>query len=267
MNSSKKLSDIRENHYKFQREDAIKQFGIYLEFKKNPYTFLRWKMNMEISTFLIYFFIRTNLSANFITIIYILLAPFGFFLIISGNNSLVVTGLIVFFLKNIFDFVDGYIARYRKESSLKGAALDSYGAFVGDIFFKCGVSIFLFNQYNEVIFLYCAVIILLCNALSINHYCKSIFFDYFSKNPDELKNYRGADQKDSINKNIYHNLKRSFIFLESIFDDRVRSVDLMLLLILLNVFFDIKIISYILFFITFKSLLKLIATFINYFLK
>ena len=38
MNKSKKLSEIKKNHYNFQREDAIKQFGLDLKFKNQPYT-------------------------------------------------------------------------------------------------------------------------------------------------------------------------------------------------------------------------------------
>ena len=85
MNKSKKLSEIKKNHYNFQREDAIKQFGLDLKFKNQPYTYLRWRFNMEISTYLIYLFLRTPLSANFISLIYIILSPLGFFLVISGS--------------------------------------------------------------------------------------------------------------------------------------------------------------------------------------
>ena len=81
MNKSKKLSEIKKNHYNFQREDAIKQFGLDLKFKNQPYTYLRWRFNMEISTYLIYLFLRTSLSANFISLIYIILSPLCFFLI------------------------------------------------------------------------------------------------------------------------------------------------------------------------------------------
>ena len=258
MNKSKKLSDIRINHYKFQKEDALNQFNIELKFTKNPYTFLRWKFNMEISIFLIYFFLRTPLSANSISLIYILLSPLGFLLMISKDQSIILIGLCIFLFKNLFDYVDGYIARYRNESSMKGHVLDTYGAFIGDICFKTAIGIFLFNKYNDTCYLYGCIVYLLSNALSINKYYKSIYFEKLNNVVSNEKNIIEKKTQETF-------LKKTFVFVDSIFDDRARSTDFITLLIMLNLLFNFNFIIYVFCFIVLKDIAKFITMFFLYY--
>lgn len=265
MNKSKKLSKIKKNHYNFQREDAIKQFGLDLKFKNQPYTYLRWRFNMEISTYLIYLFLRTSLSANFISLIYIILSPLGFFLVISGSKTIVVLGLVIFFFKSLFDYVDGYIARYRGQTTMKGHALDVYGAFVGDIFFKTSIGLFIFNKYDDVFHLKLTIIYLICNVLLINKFYKSIFYDLTSKRIFKKTKYKNI--KNFKKNSIFYFFKKLFIILESIFDDRARSLDFLILLFLLNIFYDLNLILYAFTFIVFKNIVKMLGTFIVFFLK
>ena len=130
---------------------------------------------MEISTYLIYLFLRTSLSANFISLIYIILSPLGFFLVISGSKTIVVLGLVIFFFKSLFDYVDGYIARYRRQTTMKGHALDVYGAFVGDIFFKTSIGLFIFNKYDDVFYLKLTMSTLYAMFFSSINFTKAYF--------------------------------------------------------------------------------------------
>ena len=248
MNKSKKLSEIKKNHYNFQREDAIKQFGLDLKFKNQPYTYLRWRFNMEISTYLIYLFLRTSLSANFISLIYIILSPLGFFLVISGSKTIVVLGLVIFFF-----------------TTMKGHALDVYGAFVGDIFFKTSIGLFIFNKYDDVFYLKLTIVYLICNVLLINKFYKSIFYDLTSKKIFKKTKYKNI--KNFKKNSISYFFKKLFIILESIFDDRARSLDFLILLFLLNIFYDLNLILYAFLFIVFKNIVKMVGTFIVFFLK
>tara|TARA_A100001388_G_C28383182_1_gene317950 strand:- start:34 stop:522 length:489 start_codon:yes stop_codon:yes gene_type:complete len=161
--------------------------------------------------------------------------------------------------------VDGYIARYRKQTTMKGHALDVYGAYVGDIFFKTSIGLFLYNQYIEIIYLQLTIIYLICNVILINKFYKSIFFDLTSNNV--FKKTKHKNIKKNKKNLIFSLCKKLFIILEGIFDDRARSVDFLIMLFLLNIFYDLNFILYAFLFIVFKNVIKMIGTFIVFFIK
>ena len=71
--------------------------------------------------------IKSNLSANFITYTNIVLAIIGFLVFLLNLENFKYVALLIF-SKNILDNVDGFVARFKKETSEFGDKLDFYSA-------------------------------------------------------------------------------------------------------------------------------------------
>ena len=69
-------------------------------------------------------FVRLGFSANGVTLLRFLIAIIGFFLLAVGGYALMVAGSVVLFFSALLDFVDGNIARFRKETSHFGKFLE-----------------------------------------------------------------------------------------------------------------------------------------------
>ena len=92
--------------------------------KKNPYTFLKSRYYIEIGSILIYFFFNTNITANAITFTYVALAPLAAIMLSINNNIAVAIGIFIFFNRSILDWIDGFWARNKNQTSYKGAILE-----------------------------------------------------------------------------------------------------------------------------------------------
>lgn len=101
-----------------------------------------------ISRYITWILVKTNISANFITISGFLIGCLGLFFIGIGNNLFVLIGFILLYIYYISDEVDGEVARYKKQTSLRGIYYDEIGHlfFQGWFFFSFGYSIFKINS-------------------------------------------------------------------------------------------------------------------------
>lgn len=79
---------------------------------------------MFISRYITWILVKTPITANFITIGGLLIGIIGLFLIGIGNNFLNITGFILLYIYYISDEVDGELARYKKQTSLRGIYYD-----------------------------------------------------------------------------------------------------------------------------------------------
>jgi len=139
-------------------------------------------INLFYRRFSIYFtwlFLHTPLSANQITTLNFLLALIGGSLIAIGNYWLALAAVLILYLINVFDHVDGEVSRYRKISSQKGEEFDGLvDVLIHPIFFV-GISIASFNLTgNPVFFVLGSVIIIFYLA---NHLLKGISREYETK--------------------------------------------------------------------------------------
>lgn len=88
-------------------------------------------------------FLYTNISPNTISIFSIIPVIFGFILLMLGKNKIVLLlGWLGFFIWSMLDGIDGNVARYKKQFSQIGDALDAASGYfaMALIFFGAGIS-------------------------------------------------------------------------------------------------------------------------------
>ena len=279
---SKKLKKInwlklRKIHY-IQQRIKCRQItgGDDIEnWRKNPYTFLKAKFNIETSALMVYFFQLTRITPNNLTFMYILLGFLGGLFLASNNNILILTSLIFFFTKGAFDWGDGFLAQIKDQKSNLGSLLDNWGAKVGSYSFIVGLGYYLYNKQNEEIFLALSLFIIFLKSIDLREYAYQLAMFDFMKD----KNKKFFFNKLNLKKNVIFSKKKfNFLrifksFIQNFIDDRARSVDLILLLILIdNFFYNIFLLKYIFYYIALKTLIifcggTYVTTYKNYLFK
>lgn len=207
--------------YKLIRKDilnykirTLKDFGIDLYSWKNPYTRIKSRLYAEFAVPLILLGLKMKISPNFITSFYIIL---GFLAVISQFSpymKLNTFALFFFFFNAILDWVDGFIARYTKSTSLYGANLDSKAGTLNITFFMLTLTLWIENQVNSNIFYYLAITII------------SLQYMLYLLNQDEHNPLR-TNKKSSKSINQWTESK---IYKILIYDGRSRYTDLLLFL-------------------------------------
>jgi len=245
--------EIRDYQYSSQI-NINKSLGINInDFKFSFYTFLKSRFYIEASVFLIFLSIKLNLKPNFLTSIYFVLGIIGgVFLSISYQSDyFLIIGVLIFFSKGIFDWSDGGLARITKRTSDFGIFFDSWSGKMGYISFVSGFSFYLFNfsnyyGFNSLIFIIFLIIFLICKSMEVNFINNENFIN---------KNYKKKFKK----LNRLDKLKKKFNLLKNLFDDRARSIDLICLLMIINLKYNVFLVLSIIFcFIVLKSIISLI---------
>ena len=263
MSYSQSLREIRDTQYSYQIKDAWDNFNVDInDFKSNPYTFLKWRFYLETSSLLLYFLVRTNIKPNHISLFYAFLGILTLlFLGLPVENKIFLyLGLLIAFSKTIIDACDGYIARLKNQKSISGFVLDPYGAYINMIGFQSGIGFYLANTYDKNIFLYLVFLIPFCFAVRFKNYAYSSLLNELierknymdSRHPSHKK--KGGLNISSLSKLEKSNFRKAYKFFLCIFDDRARSVDLIILLFLIEINFNIKLIEYVFYFLIFKHL-------------
>jgi len=103
-----------------------------------PFTF--------ISKYFTWVLVRTPITANFITIFGFLIGFIGLLLIGLGNNLFIFIGFIFLYVYYLTDEIDGEIARYKKQISLRGIYYDEVGHL---IYLSCFFTSFGYNIYRR----------------------------------------------------------------------------------------------------------------------
>ncbi len=98
------------------------------------------------SKYITWVLVKTAITANFITILGFLIGLIGLFFIGFGNYFFIILGFILLYVYYLTDEIDGEIARYKKQISLKGIYYDEVGHF---IFLSCFFSSFGYNIYRR----------------------------------------------------------------------------------------------------------------------
>jgi phosphatidylglycerophosphate synthase len=151
-----------------------------------------------LATFLTLFIQRTQISANQITFFNLIISSIFLSLSYLINFKLIVLGIYIFF---IIDFIDGKIARIKKQNSFEGKRLD----FLVDrtVFISFSIYIFFFQQinhlYEENVFFFIYVILYLSKDL-YEHSSKILNFE-LKKN---IKYSQTLDNKISFSKYFFN---------------------------------------------------------------
>ncbi len=144
------------------------------QFYKSPYSWLKARFYMELSSIFVHFLLKTNIHPNTITIVYGLSAILGGIFIASGNSMLVITGVVIFFMRGILDWSDGHYARKIGKTSKTGHVLDVYGAILGSVCLGTGLGLFVESRNESMIVYYLAVLYPAFRALLLTNYSQSI---------------------------------------------------------------------------------------------
>ena len=200
---------------------------------------------MYSSVILIFFLLKSRVTPNMVTIVYGLCGIIGCVFLTIPNINYNIAGIIIFFNKSIFDWSDGYLARIKYKTTLKGHILDSYGAHLNSIGFNVGLGFFVLNQtgYDVLIylivsipFLYFGIPILLGKNLILDELRKNKIKDIFTKH-----NISNAGKKS----NRKHNKKNNKIkypkwmyYFRGFMDDRARTVDFILFTMIIDIYLN-----------------------------
>ena len=144
------------------------------------------------------------------------------------------------FTKGTFDWADGALARRLNKTSFLGHALDVYGANICDAAFKMAFVFYTTNYYPEYIFLFplFAFVLLITkfNTFSDLLYYKNISDDNIiqdKKKNNFEENLRQGKKMKKITK--LYNIYTSFL------DARARSIDFLILILLIDGISDVDI--------------------------
>jgi len=111
----------------------------------------------KISPYFTKLFIALGISANQVSILGILIGILSAILLISGTSSMLV-GCLLYQLWNLFDSIDGEIARVRNVKTLSGKYLETIGEAIAECCFVLFLGVGLSKMLDSVLFSYLGLV-------------------------------------------------------------------------------------------------------------
>ena len=260
----KTYKELRNIQYEFQTQDIL-ALGIDINnFWKNPYTFFKIRMAIELSIPLVYCLQKTRITPNMVTITYALSGIIAGILLASTNKYAITLGLVIFFFSIVLDATDGQLARATGKTSLTGKILDPYAAHLGNLGFQLGLGFYV-ASYNS-FFFYLIPLIPFFYSAKLKGFAEALVFRLLVKGEMKLISNDPEGNKTFSSKNKYADLdkyKNLYYAFNSFLDDRARTVDTISLIVILELFFSFQKITWIIFFL--MVLKSSILFFINFF--
>jgi len=240
-----KYQDIRKFSYKTEREVlSSKAHNFDMDdWFLSPYTCAKVRFYIELSSIFVYLLQDTKVTPNQISYTYAILGIFGGFCLASKINSIIIFGIFIIFFKVAVDGADGLLARVKYKPTDIGAVIDSWGGRVGEYGFIFGFGFYLFNFTSNIFYLYVMTAIILLKCLDLKSYTmmmageskseKLIFYQQTSinKNP--------SLDKKNLKKTIIEVIKKLVIS----YNYEGKTVDFILLLILIELYCEKVIVS------------------------
>lgn len=249
-----KYLKIRNQNY-LTHKKFLKEFNIvFNEWYKSPYSCFKQIFFLEVSSIVVFFIQHLNFSPNLITFLYALSSILALYFVASGESTLILCGLAIFFLNGILDWVDGLYARIKIKTSFVGELVDHWSGNIYNYSFIAAYAFYLFNKSSDILYMNCLLIILFLRTIDIK-------IIYNQKIVDKVKKFKilSLVKKKTKKKKLKLSKKVALIissFIKNLFDDRARSVDFLSLLILIDLyFFDVIFLKYIFLFIFLKYFL------------
>jgi len=262
------LKELREEQYEYNMRVGKNYFGIDLNnWKKNPYTWFKIRLYMEASALLVYFLLKTKIKPNTVTIFYGLTGIMGGILLAIPQKITIAVAIVIFFLKGILDSTDGHLARINRQTSLTGHILDYYGAHLNTLGLQIGLGFYVAQKADLLIFYYLIPLLPFFYATNLINFSTTILFDSPILVKEITKHKHGVSPEPLTGKNeelsrvSKSRLGSIYYFIQKIFDDRARSVDLICLLVLIEIYSQIFITWIIFLFLLFKQFSVFCASF------
>jgi hypothetical protein len=217
--------------YHYQLEYNLERMPYAGDFKRNPYSYLKARYYMFFSTAIVYFLQNTDLHPNNITKLYIFSGFLSATLLAVPVDTTHFLAIFLIFSKGILDWADGFLARLKEKTSLTGHVLDIYGANINSLTFVISLGIYQFFYLESIIFLFTLFIYPFCYGTLLTKFSNQYILEKI--NAKTVKDYVHTNQNVKSIKESYRGVFNFFtIFLE----DRSRTIDLVLLLILIEHF-------------------------------
>lgn len=255
--------DLRKKNYEDRRiRNNSFEFDI-LDWKGNPYSCFKARIYIELSSILAFIFQFTFLTANHVSLMYGASGIIAGLLLITNIDSLMISGLVIFFLKGTLDWTDGLIARIKNETSPIGHILDTWGSHIGDISLITSIGIYCYNFTDNNIYLYVTILILFLKAIDFKLYSfHQLFYELLNQEVKfELKN----DKDENLIKKKDNLL---VIFVKNFMDNRARTTDPVCLLIFLEIVYNLNYFSKIIFWLYFlKAFMLFFGVFYVYYFR
>jgi hypothetical protein len=225
-----KYNKIRKTMYSVQLTRWAHLINI-----KSPYTLIKAIYYMETASLFLFITQKIIKSPNFITFLYALTGVIGSFLLLSSQETMFYIGIFMVFTKGTFDWADGPLARRLNKTSFIGHALDEYGAYVSDAAFRLAFIYYTLRYFPELMYLFpVAAFILLITRFNL--FSDSMCYKNIVDSPlkgskkvsdNEFKEVIKDSKKDvSVVKWYYRYI--------SFLDARARSIDFLLLLLIID---------------------------------
>jgi phosphatidylglycerophosphate synthase len=228
-----KHSLIRADIYKHN----LSEYGDSLINLRSPYTLIKAIYYMETASLFLFITQKIIKSPNFITFLYALTGVIGAFLLHSSQEALFYIGIFMVFTKGTFDWADGPLARRLNKTSFLGHSLDTYGAHVSDAAFRVAFIYYTLGYFSELMYLFP----ILAFTLLVTDFRLYSDFQYLKVATDTSKkqirnNIFDADiRSGNMQKN---KLKKWYFRYTSFLDSRSRSIDSLLLVLLIDSIFS-----------------------------
>lgn len=255
-----KYSDIRKLNYTDRRQRNLNFDYDINDWKSHPYTCLKSRVYIELSSIFAFLFQFTSITANQISLIYCISGFIAGVFLITNVDILMISGLLIFFLKSSLDWTDGLVARIKKQTSSVGHLLDAWGSHIGGISLITSLGIYCYNNTDDITFLFLVIIYLFIQAIDFKFYSyHQAFYEIINKKMT-IKNEITNNQK--FKENIL------VIFFKNFMDNRSRTVDFICLLIFIEIYFSFEKISVIIFVLYFiKAILVFFGIIYIYYVK
>jgi len=245
-------------------ERQLKRFPHLKNFKESPYSYLKSRYYMYCSVVLVYYLLKSRVTPNMLSIVYCLCGVIGGILLSIPNIQYNIIGVFIFFNKNIFDWSDGNLAHIKYEPSVTGHILDVYGATIGSICLTIGLGFFAFNQSGHEFLIYIIAIIAFLHGEVYSSASKKIILQDFNKivfqNKKDIHREKKINEKNS-NTTINNNYPKLLSRLKFLLDERSRTVDFVLLLILIDIYYNYQLTFYIFLIISIRIFFRFILSF------
>ena len=136
----------------------------------SPYTCLKLRFCIELSSIFVYLLQFTKIKPNQITYIYAFSGLVGGVCLATNNSNFIILGIIIFFSKIVFDGTDGLLARVKYKPTKLGAILDEWAGLVGEYGFIFGLGFYLYNFSGNILYLYLMISILILKSIDFKNY-------------------------------------------------------------------------------------------------
>ena len=215
------------------------------DWTQNPYYVLKYKFICEVASIVSYLIFKTKITPNLITLINLLLALIAMIIFVINNEQLKFFGILIFFSKQVLDNTDGFIARKKKLVSKFGEKLDKICGHI--YYYSIMISLFAHNFYlsKEITIIILGSLIILLDLTS----------NFYKKDQKILKK----------NKNSFVSRNYNFFKLFN-FDGRTLKTDFVLLIILIELYFNFNYIStFLVYLFLVNKFMRNLYRFISYF--